>query len=276
MKRSFKKNKVDHREVGKKQTPDYNIESITEQSGVRLNKFIANAGICSRREADKLIEAGEIKINNKVITEMGYKVQVSDKVYYKDKKLSKERFVYVLLNKPKDYITTTNDPENRRTVMSLVRTACDERIFPVGRLDRNTTGLLFLTNDGDLADRLAHPSNEIRKVYQVSLDKPLDEEDFNKIIKGLILEDGPVKVDDLAIIDDNPFEIGIELHVGRNRIVRRIFSSLGYEVVRLDRVLYAGLTKKDLPRGKWRYLKEMELVRLLGEGKRANKKKKGK
>ncbi len=229
---------------------------------IRLNKFIANAGICSRREADKLIAEGEIKINGKVVTELGTKVSRADKVYYKGKSLRPEKPVYVLLNKPKDFITTTDDPENRRTVMELVKTAAEERIYPVGRLDRNTTGLLLFTNDGDLAEKLAHPSNEIRKIYRVEIDKPIAEDDFNKIEEGFDLEDGRVEVDKVAVVDSKGYSIGLEIHIGRNRIVRRIFEHLGYEVLKLDRVMYAGLDKLNLPRGKWRFLTEKEIARL--------------
>jgi len=229
---------------------------------IRLNKFIADAGVCSRREADKLIAAGEIKINDKVVTELGTKVSKKDKVTYKGKSLRPEKLVYVLLNKPKDFITTTDDPENRRTVMELVKTAADERIYPVGRLDRNTTGLLLFTNDGELAEKLAHPSNQIRKIYKVELDKPIQKNDFLKIEEGLTLEDGSVEVDKLAIVDQKGYTLGLEIHVGRNRIVRRIFEHLGYEVVKLDRVMYAGLDKLNLPRGKWRPLTEKEIIRL--------------
>jgi len=237
----------------------------TEPQLIRLNRYIANAGVCSRRDADKLIEKGEIRVNGKVVTEMGYKVTSKDVVKHNQKTLSREQPVYVLLNKPKDFITTTDDPQNRKTVMDLVAKATEHRIYPVGRLDRNTTGLIVLTNDGDLADRLAHPSNGIRKLYQAELDKKLEEEDFAKIKQGLTLEDGPVKIDDLAIVSADGRTIGIELHLGRNRIVRRIFEHLGYEVARLDRVVYAGLTKKDLPRGKWRYLTPKELIKLKGQ-----------
>ena len=229
---------------------------------IRLNRYIANAGVCSRREADKLIASGEIKVNGKVIKEMGYQVNLQDKVIYKGKVLKREKFVYVLLNKPKDFITTTDDPEERKTVMSLVKNACEEQIFPVGRLDRMTTGLLLFTNDGDLAKKLTHPSHQMKKIYQVGLDKPIIKEDFEKVVEGLVLEDGKAPVDDLAIVSPDNKTLGIEIHVGKNRIVRRIFEHLGYKVVKLDRVLYAGLTKKDLPRGKWRFLTQKELIRL--------------
>ena len=233
-----------------------------DERNIRLNKYIADAGVCSRREADKLIEAGEIKVNGEVITELGYKVSRKDAVTYNGKKLQQEKLVYVLLNKPKNFITTVDDPDERRTVMQLVENAADERIYPVGRLDRNTTGLLLLTNDGELAKRLTHPSHNIKKIYQVDLDKPLTEEDFEKIQEGVTLEDGQAKVDEIAILSEDRSIVGLEIHIGRNRIVRRIFEHLGYEVLRLDRVMFAGLTKKDLPRGKWRYLSEKELIRL--------------
>lgn len=229
---------------------------------IRLNKFISNAGVCSRREADKLIEAGEIAVNGKVITELGYKVHKGDSIKYNNKVLKREKMVYVLLNKPKDFITTTNDPEDRKTVMQLVANACEERIYPVGRLDRNTTGLILLTNDGDLAKKLSHPSHKVKKLYQVDVDKPVTDEDFIKIQEGVTLEDGVAKVDELAFVTPDNKSLGIEIHIGRNRIVRRIFESLGYEVVKLDRVMYAGLTKIDLPRGNWRYLTEKEVVKL--------------
>jgi 23S rRNA pseudouridine2605 synthase len=209
-----------------------------------------------------MIEEGLIKVNGKVVTELGYKIKPTDIVQHSNQTLTKERPVYVLLNKPKDFITTTDDPGERKTVMDLVAKACKERIYPVGRLDRNTTGLLLLTNDGELADKLTHPSNEVKKVYQADLDRPLEKEDFEKILEGLKLEDGPAQVDDLAFVSSDHTSIGIEIHIGRNRIVRRIFEHLGYEVVKLDRVVYAGLTKKDLPRGNWRHLTEKEVVQL--------------
>lgn len=229
---------------------------------LRLNRYIANAGICSRREADALIAAGEIRVNGEVVTEMGYKVQPTDTVQYGKTNLNREKLVYVLLNKPKDFITTTEDPEGRKTVMSLVATASKERIFPVGRLDRNTTGLLLFTNDGEVAQKLSHPSHKNKKIYQAELDKPLTAEHLAEITAGVELEDGKAEVDDVAVVAGNPHFVGIELHIGRNRIVRRIFEHLGYDVIALDRVQYAGLTKKDLPRGKWRFLNEQEVIRL--------------
>ncbi|MHA8050647.1 pseudouridine synthase [Aquirufa sp. ROCK-SH2] len=233
-----------------------------QNDSIRLNRFIANAGICSRRDADKLIEAGEIKVNNKVVTEMGYQVGPTDIVKYGNRKLNREKPVYVLLNKPKDFLTTTDDPNDRKTVMELVKNAGEARIYPVGRLDRNTTGLLLLTNDGELADKLTHPSNEVVKIYQAELDKPLTDEDFEKIVAGLQLEDGEIKVDELAKVTPDGYVIGVKIHSGKNRIVRRIFEHLGYEVTKLDRTSFAGLSKKDLPRGNWRYLTERELVKL--------------
>jgi 23S rRNA pseudouridine2605 synthase len=283
-KRNFKDEKYTKRPVKKlpfsasreksDDIPEYNLkrpmkakkdtkEKSADPDGlVRLNKYISNAGLCSRRDADKMIQEGLIKVNGKVVTELGYKIKPTDTVQHSNQTLKKERPVYVLLNKPKDFITTTDDPGERKTVMDLVAKACKERIYPVGRLDRNTTGLLLLTNDGELADKLTHPSNGIKKVYQADLDRPLEKEDFEKIIEGLQLEDGPVQVDDLAYVSTDHISVGIEIHEGRNRIVRRIFEHLGYEVVKLDRVLYAGLTKKDLPRGHWRHLSEKEVVQL--------------
>ncbi|UII28182.1 rRNA pseudouridine synthase [Fulvivirga maritima] len=243
--------------VSKKETTQ-----TTPSTDVRLNKYIANSGVCSRREADKLIEEGEIKVNGNVITEMGFKVKPNDTVYYKGKKLIPENNVYLLLNKPKDFITTTDDPENRRTVMDLIKTACKERIYPVGRLDRNTTGLLLFTNDGELAKKLAHPSHKVRKIYKVDLDKNITKEHFIQIQEGLTLDDGVAMVDNLAMIDGNRSQLGIEIHIGRNRIVRRIFEHLGYEVVKLDRVMYGPLDKLNLPRGKWRMLTEKEVIKL--------------
>ena len=231
-------------------------------SEIRLNRYIANAGICSRREADDLIKAGEIKVNGTIVTEMGYQVQPGDVVKMGNKKLSREKMVYVLVNKPKDFITTTEDPDDRKTVMDLVKNACEERIYPVGRLDRNTTGLLLLTNDGELADKLTHPSNEIEKLYQVEIDKPLTTEHYDEILKGVKLEDGEFKADELGMVTPDGMVVGIKIHSGRNRIVRRLFESLGYEVLKLDRTTFAGLNKKDLPRGSWRFLTEKEVVKL--------------
>jgi 23S rRNA pseudouridine2605 synthase len=229
---------------------------------IRLNKFLANSGVGSRREADELIKMGLVTVNGVTITEMGHKVKHTDDVRYEGKKLKAENLVYILLNKPKGFITTTDDPQERNTVMSLVASACKERIYPVGRLDRNTTGLLLLTNDGDLADKLTHPSYNVKKIYKVELDRPLTRADFEKIQEGVRLEEGRAVPDDLAIVSDDKKTVGIELHIGWNRIVRRIFESLDYQVVKLDRVVYAGLDKKDLARGQWRFLKPEEVVKL--------------
>jgi 23S rRNA pseudouridine2605 synthase len=229
---------------------------------IRLNRYLANAGVCSRREADTFIEQGLVSINGKVVTELGTKVKLSDTVKYKGKVLKPETLRYILLNKPKGYITTTDDEMDRKTVMEIIKDACPERVYPVGRLDRNTTGLLLLTNDGELAKKLTHPSHQIRKMYHVFLDKPLRLEDFEKLMMGITLEDGPVKPDSMAYVGDNSKgdEVGIEIHSGRNRIVRRMFEQLGYDVVRLDRVQFASLTKKDLPRGEWRFLNPKEIA----------------
>ena len=227
--------------------------------GVRLNKFIANSGICSRREADELIAAGTIAVNGVVITEMGHRIKQDDVVTHEGAKLRSEKMVYVLLNKPKDFITTTDDPGERKTVMSLVADACRERIYPVGRLDRNTTGLLLLTNDGELTKKLTHPSYQVRKMYHVELDKNLKLTDMDKLSEGIELEDGLTSVDSISYVGDSKSEVGLELHSGKNRIVRRMFESMDYEVKKLDRVAFAGLTKKDLPRGRWRFLTEMEV-----------------
>ncbi len=231
---------------------------------IRLNRYISNAGICSRRKADELIAAGVVSVNGEVVSELGYKVDPSkDVIRYNGETLKREKMVYVLLNKPKDYITTTDDPQERRTVMQLVDKASKERIYPIGRLDRNTTGLLLMTNDGDLADKLSHPRNNITKIYQVELSKSLTQGDLNKIAFGVELEDGLIKPDMVTYVQGgSKREIGIQIHSGKNRIVRRIFEHLGYEVVRLDRTVYANLTKKDLPRGRWRYLDEKEIIQL--------------
>jgi len=226
-----------------------------------LNKFIAHAGICARRDAAELVKQGAVKVNNQLVTEPGFKVTAKDEVKVNGKKIFlAKNLVYILLNKPKDFITTTDDPQKRKTVLDLIKRATSERVFPVGRLDRNTSGLLLLTNDGDLAQKLTHPSNEVRKVYQVTLNKPLEKNDFDQILKGITLEDGPASVDVLAYSDlKDKTQIGVEIHSGRNRIVRRIFEHLGYDVRNLDRVMFAGLTKKNVDRGKWRYLSEKEV-----------------
>lgn len=228
----------------------------------RLNKYLGNAGVCSRREADKLIAAGAVKVNGEVVTSMGFMVKPSDVVTYGGETLQKEKKRYLLLNKPKGYITTTDDPEGRHTVMELIQDAYKERLYPVGRLDRNTTGLLLFTNDGDMSKKLMHPSTGIYKIYHVELDKPLTAGDMNQIREGIVLEDGPIKADDIQYVGDGVDQhiVGVAIHSGRNRIVRRIFASLGYDVVKLDRVVFAGLTKKDLPRGRYRDLTEKEVA----------------
>ena len=247
----------------RKQSTSSVHKAVKKEDGLtRLNKYIANSGMGSRREADEMIKMGLISVNDKVITEMGFKVKEGDVVKHEGKILKAEQPVYVLLNKPKGFITTTVDPQERKTVMNLVASACKERIYPVGRLDRNTTGLLLLTNDGDLADKLTHPSYKAKKIYKVELDRPLTKNDFQKILEGVHLEEGKAVVDDLAYVDERKKEIGIELHIGWNRVVRRIFESLDYTVVKLDRVMYAGLDKKDIPRGSWRFLKPEEIVML--------------
>lgn len=228
-----------------------------------MNRYIANAGICSRREADTFIAAGNVTVNGKTITEMGFKVKRSDDVRFDGKRLNLEKKEYILLNKPKNFITTTSDEKGRRTVMELISSASNNRLLPVGRLDRNTTGLLLFTNDGDLTKKLTHPKHNVRKIYHVHLDNNLSLADLHKIEAGLELEDGPITVDSVSYIQGAPKrEVGVEIHSGRNRIVRRIFEHLGYNVTKLDRVIFAGLTKKDLPRGHWRHLTEQEVINL--------------
>lgn len=242
-----------------------------QSDDIRLNKYLSHAGIASRRKADELIKEGRVKVNGAVVTEMGYKIKPKDEVEYDGKVLSLEKKFYILINKPKDFITTVSDEKGRKTVMDLIRAAYPQmktrvrpRLYPVGRLDRNTTGVLLITNDGELAQKLTHPSSEIQKVYHVVLDKKLLKEDFDKIAEaGVVLEDGIAEVDEIAYPNPkNKAEVGIQIHTGKNRFVRRLFEALGYEVVKLDRVFFAGLTKKDLPRGRWRFLNEAE-VRLL-------------
>ncbi|HXH18642.1 MAG TPA: pseudouridine synthase [Chitinophagales bacterium] len=229
----------------------------------RLNKYLAHAGIASRREADQLIQQGFVTVNDQVVREMGYKVQPRDVVKFNHRIIRPEKKVYILLNKPKDHITTTDDEKKRKTVMDLIGNATGMRVYPVGRLDRNTTGLLLLTNDGDLAQRLSHPRHEVKKVYLATLNKPLEIADMKKIAEGIQLEEGIAKVDAIEYADPRDKKrIGIELHIGWNKVVRRIFRHLGYEVRQLDRVYYGGLTKKDLPRGKWRHLTPSEVIML--------------
>ena len=227
---------------------------------IRLNKFLANAGVCSRREADEFITAGVVTVNGEVATELGTKIKRSDEVKFHDQLVSIEKKVYVLLNKPKDYVTTSEDPQNRKTVMDLVRNACRERIYPVGRLDRNTTGVLLLTNDGELASKLTHPKYLKKKIYHVYTDKNVTAADLRQMAEGVKLEDGEIKADAVEYASETDRkQVGIEIHSGKNRIVRRIFEALGYRVIKLDRVFFAGLTKKNLRRGDWRFLTEKEV-----------------
>lgn len=244
---------------------EYKELHIDPNEPMRLNKFLANAGVCSRREADEFIQAGVVKVNGEVVTELGTKILRSDSVVFHDQPVSLEKKVYVLLNKPKDYVTTSDDPQQRKTVMDLVKNACPERIYPVGRLDRNTTGVLLLTNDGDLASKLTHPKFLKKKVYHVYLDKNVTAHDLRQIAEGITLEDGEIHADAIDYAHEtDKSQVGIEIHSGKNRIVRRIFESLGYRVVKLDRVQFAGLTKKNVRRGDWRFLteKEVDMLRM--------------
>ena len=244
---------------------EYKDVNIDPNEPIRLNKYLANAGVCSRREADEFIQAGVVTVNDEVVTELGTKVMRTDEVKFHDQPVTLEKKVYVLLNKPKDYVTTSDDPQQRKTVMDLVQNVCPERIYPVGRLDRNTTGVLLLTNDGDLASKLTHPKFLKKKVYHVYLDKNVTAHDMQQIATGIQLEDGEIKADAIEYASDtDKSQVGIEIHSGKNRIVRRIFESLGYRVVKLDRVQFAGLTKKNLRRGDWRFLteKEVEMLRM--------------
>lgn len=266
-KKSFSKPGNPHRDKpGKPEKKSAKPENTTE--GIRLNKYLANAGVASRRAADQLIESGAVTINGVVVTRLGTKVMPGDKVTFGGQTLKQEKPRYLLLNKPKGFLTTSDDPFNRRTVMSLVEKACSERIYPVGRLDRNTMGLLLFTNDGELAKKLMHPKFRTKKIYHVFLDKNLTRNDMVSIANGVELSDGKIVPDSIAYVAsaDDKKQIGIELHSGKNRIVRRIFEHLGYQVIKLDRVFLAGLTKKDLPRSKWRFLteKEVNMLKRLG------------
>ena len=244
----------------RKKQIEYKEQFVDPNEPIRLNKFLANAGVCSRREADEFITAGVVSVNGEVVTELGTKIKRSDVVKFHDEPVSIERKVYVLLNKPKDCVTTSDDPQERRTVMDFVKGACNERIYPVGRLDRNTTGVLLLTNDGDLASKLTHPKYLKKKIYHVYLDKNLTKADMDQIAAGVQLEDGEIHADTISYASDtDKAQVGIEIHSGKNRIVRRIFESLGYKVMKLDRVFFAGLTKKNLRRDEWRYLTEQEV-----------------
>ena len=265
--KGFKKGAAPKAKKKKKQpqlpTPVKYEEIVDPAQDLRLNKFLANAGVCSRREADALIAAGEVTVNGVVVTELGSRVTRLDEVVYKGIRVSTQSKVYILLNKPKNCVTTSDDPECRRTVMDLVKGACEERIYPVGRLDRNTTGVILITNDGDLSSKLTHPSFMKKKIYHAWLDKPVTVEDMQRIAEGIELEDGEIHADALSYVSEEDLsQVGIEIHSGRNRIVRRIFEHLGYHVVKLDRVYFAGLTKKNLPRGRWRYLTEQEVNNL--------------
>jgi len=272
MKKPIKQNrKSDKKPDGKYEKPGFRKKSYGKNRRaekppknddlIRLNKYLADAGICSRREADKLIESGVVQINGKIVTQLGTKVSRDDKVQYGGETLKREKLQYVLLNKPKDFITTSDDPQNRRTVMNLVEKACHERIYPVGRLDRNTLGLLLFTNDGELAKKLTHPKHNIKKIYHVFLNTALTKNDMIKLGNGVELDDGFIQPDKISYVtgENDKKQIGLELHSGRNRIVRRMFEHLGYKVIKLDRSFFAGLTKKDLPRGKWRKLTEKEI-----------------
>ena len=239
---------------------EYKEQHYDPNEPIRLNKFLANSGVCSRREADDFIQAGVVRVNGQVVTELGTKVMRTDSVLFHDQLITPEKKVYLLLNKPKDTVTTSDDPQNRKTVMDLVKDACKERIYPVGRLDRNTTGVLLLTNDGELASKLTHPQYLKKKIYHVFLDKNVSAADIHQIAEGIELEDGPIKADAIEYADEkDKKQVGIEIHSGRNRIVRRIFEHLGYKVMKLDRVYFAGLTKKNVRRGDWRFLTEAEV-----------------
>ncbi|MFI3278078.1 MAG: pseudouridine synthase [Rikenellaceae bacterium] len=240
--------------------PRYNPNTQTGE--IRLNRFLAQSGVCSRREADDYIAAGVVTVNGVIVTELGSKVQMTDEVKFNDTRLQGEKRVYLVLNKPKGYVTTLDDPHADKTVMDLVRNACSERIYPVGRLDKNSLGLLLFTNDGDLTKQLTHPSHNKKKIYQVTLDKPLTRADMDSIAHGIKLEDGEIYADEISYIKDSKDEVGIEIHSGRNRIVRRIFEHFGYTVQKLDRVYFSGLTKKNLKRGEWRFLTDVEVDRL--------------
>ena len=260
------------RRAEQKTTSDQKPQGTAAQSGsMPLNKYIAHAGVAARRDAADIVRKGLVKVNGELVTEPGHKVSSKDDVRVNGKKVVLvKNLVYILLNKPKDYITTTNDPQGRKTVVDLISRATGERVYPVGRLDRNTSGVLLLTNDGELAQKLTHPSHEIKKVYHVTLNKPLEKKDFDQILKGVTLDDGAASVDVLAYADvKDKTQIGVEIHSGRNRIVRRIFEHLGYDVKNLDRVVFAGLTKKNVDRGKWRFLSEKEIrdLKYFGKGK---------
>ena len=263
----FKDDKKVNKYTKDKYKKPYNKNKKDEEENqkpepIRINKFIAASGICSRRDADELIKKGKVKLDGKVVTELGLKVELTDNISVNNKPITPEKKVYILINKPKDYVSTVDDPHAERTVIDLIRSATKERVYPVGRLDRNTTGVLLLTNDGDLTKKLTHPSSNKKKIYHVSLNKTVVRADLDKIAEGIELDDGFIKADAVSYVEANKKEIGIELHSGRNRIVRRMFEQLGYRVVKLDRVYFAGLTKKRVSRGKWRFLDEKEVSML--------------
>ena len=253
------KEELRQKHYSKKKQLQHRLKNVKEDSELRLNRYISMAGICSRRDADALIVEGRVKVNGEIIQVVGTKVKKSDKVEVDDVIVIPERKVYLVLNKPKDYVTTVEDPLERKTVMNLVADACKERIYPIGRLDRQTTGVLLFTNDGDLAKKLTHPKYEHKKIYHVFLDKPLTDADMEKISSGVELEDGFIKADEISYVTSDHSEVGVEIHSGRNRIVRRIFEHLGYQLIRLDRVYFAGITKKNIPRGRWRLLTPEEV-----------------
>ncbi|WP_439183661.1 pseudouridine synthase [Carboxylicivirga taeanensis] len=265
--KSFRPNKVedDSSKLGRRKPVKKVEESKEKQSSdkIRLNRYIANAGVCSRRDADKLIAEGEITVNGQVVTQMGLAVGLNDDVRYQGKRLNPEEKVYVLLNKPKGFVTTVEDKHAKHTVMELVEDACEQRIYPVGRLDKQTTGLLLLTNDGELTKMLTHPKYNAKKIYHVFTDKPIFGSHVDQLAAGITLEDGPIHADAISYVEkEDKTQVGVEIHSGRNRIVRRMFEHLGYKVMKLDRVYFAGLTKKGIPRGKWRYLTDKEVIRL--------------
>lgn len=261
--KTFKRSDDPSRIYSQKKILRYKELNVDPSQPMRLNKYIANAGVCSRRDADSYIKAGLVTVNGTIVTELGSKVYRTDEVLVRGEKISLEAKVYILLNKPKNCLTTSEDPKERKTVLDLVKGACSERIYPVGRLDRNTTGVLLLTNDGELASKLMHPSSEKKKIYHVFCDKKVTNDDMQKMLDGIVLEDGEIKVDRVEHVDEgDKSQVGVEIHSGRNRIVRRIFDFLGYKVEKLDRVYFAGLTKKNLRRGQWRFLTEEEVIYL--------------
>ncbi|MEA5005849.1 MAG: pseudouridine synthase [Rikenellaceae bacterium] len=262
LRESFGEKPKSFRARAEEYTPKPRRAKAMGDDGIRLNKFISNSGVCSRREADEYIVAGLVSVNGQVVTELGTKIQASDDVRFNGERLKGEEKVYIIMNKPKDFVTTLSDPNAEKTVMDLITGKCAQRVYPVGRLDKATTGVLLLTNDGDLTEKLTHPSNKVKKIYHVFLDKNVSGTDFKQLLEGVELEDGPMYADTLSYIDGDNSQIGLEIHSGRNRVVRRLFEALGYKVKKLDRVLFAGLTKKNLRRGQWRFLTEQEITSL--------------